>query len=1069
MPKPYERRFQDEFYRVLANICDKYLFAGLRLSVRTEEPRLDGKRPDIIVLKLPEEVPVLVIETKRKSELMGRYSTRLDFDPYSPPVVGQALSYAALIKEHYRLPSTPLFATANWDVMVLFGPVDDPWKFLNKEYVRNGEYDKALEQGAYLRLIKETYLFDERNPLREEFVMRLLDTCAKVWQKQVAISELRKPIGYWLIDQLRYFVEFFSSYYVEDYLREMLKKDSAYYSKLDGYARKLGYSNGLSDIVGSGFGKVSVLARMMTYVLMNKIIFYKVLEGYYHLPELKPFAKEVKSSKEYLDKLNEYFSKAMEVSGNFEQIFVTGLYDFLVMKDEIYAREMIDDLIRLMSEVNIQEFGDIIGHVYEELIPPEERHVMGEFYTPKPIAELITKWCIRSGDDVVLGPGCGSGTFEVEAYWRLVELKTGKRILPSRDVHRRVLNQIYALDINSFPTQLTAINLAMKNVMAPVTDLNIIESDFFSIIPGQEILLPYKVQTPEGPKQRRIILPREGFDAVFGNPPYTRWTEIPENVKQNIRERLNDILSKYDLHADVARGKEPGIYIHFIMWAREFLKPGGRLGMIISDSWLQAIYGENFGRYLLENFKVKALIDISARVFPVPLIGTCILLLEKPKEDEKIDDNEVIFMYLPIPEGGSFSVDEILQAINSPQEAASKFWIKIYKQGEIQHDKRWINFLFNAEDFINILAGSPLVKRISDYFEPCRGNTLYQILVNRKVIRSFRDVGGESFFYLTEEEARRRNFIPEWVYPLLPSSNYMRFYTFREEDWNAIRGSGGECYLFLAHKPRSELPRYVHEYIAEGESSIYLRKKKGEQEVKTVNKSQASQARERYLQYFYGWYDLGGVYPAPIYVAYGVQYLVRFVQSQFPVALDHRVLALFPKNEVSFNEREIKAILAFLNSSWSQIQVETKGRVTGRGLLELDVGPLSDLMMLDVKKLDENTISKLASLFDRLEVEARKSGGADIKENSAKLFDNIIREIDYAIAEILNVSELVAEGLRMMIRILMERRLARAGEARRDAIRGREEREILEIPMPKKRRIKQKAEKEKTTSLNNYL
>jgi hypothetical protein len=42
--------------------------------------------------------------------------------------------------------------------------------------------------------------------------------------------------------------------------------------------------------------------------------------------------------------------------------------------------------------------------------------------------------------------------------------------------------------------------------------------------------------------------------------------------------------------------------------------------MIISDSWLQTLYGENFGRYLLENFKVKALIDISARVFPVPLI-----------------------------------------------------------------------------------------------------------------------------------------------------------------------------------------------------------------------------------------------------------------------------------------------------------------------------------------------------------------------------------------------------------------------------------------------------------------
>ena len=37
--------------------------------------------------------------------------------------------------EEYGLPATPLFATANWDALVLFGPVDNPWDFLNKEFV----------------------------------------------------------------------------------------------------------------------------------------------------------------------------------------------------------------------------------------------------------------------------------------------------------------------------------------------------------------------------------------------------------------------------------------------------------------------------------------------------------------------------------------------------------------------------------------------------------------------------------------------------------------------------------------------------------------------------------------------------------------------------------------------------------------------------------------------------------------------------------------------------------------------------------------------------------------------
>ena len=71
--------------------------------------------------------------------------------------------------------------------------------------------------------------------------------------------------------------------------------------------------------------------------------------------------------------------------------------------------------------------------------------------------------------------------------------------------------------------------------------------------------------------------------------------------------------------------------------------------MIISDSWLQTDYGADFGRYLLENWKVKAIIDISARVFPVPLIGTCIILLEKPADGEDISENDVVFAYLDIP------------------------------------------------------------------------------------------------------------------------------------------------------------------------------------------------------------------------------------------------------------------------------------------------------------------------------------------------------------------------------------------------------------------------------------
>jgi hypothetical protein len=295
----------------------------------------------------------------------------------------------------------------------------------------------------------------------------------------------------------------------------------------------------------------------------------------------------------------------------------------------------------------------------------------------------------------------------------------------------------------------------------------------------------------------------------------------------------------------------------------------------------------------------------------------------------------------------------------------------------------------------------------------------------------------------------------------------MRFYTFTKEDWEAIKDSGNECYLFLAHKPKDQLPENVKNYITEGETGIFLRRKKGEAEAKTVNKSQASQARERYPQYFYGWYDVGGVQPAPIYIARGVQYLLRFTRSYFTIALDDRILTLFPRKEINLNQEMFKALLAFLNSSFTQIQVEARGRITGGGMLELDIKPLEELLILDTCKLKGEYIERLAMLFDELENEARRLGGQDVKENAMKLYDTIIKQIDYTVAEILGIGELVAEGVRTMVKIMMERRLARAGEARREAIRGTEEERRLE--RPRKKRAKKEATSNQGTNLKDYI
>ncbi|MCG2870606.1 MAG: SAM-dependent methyltransferase, partial [Vulcanisaeta sp.] len=644
---------QDRLYGIIQKIIANKRFGGYELTVEREY-LIDNKRADIVVLIKDGRVPILVIETKRKYVERGTFRTDPRITPISRAVIGQVLCYATLVKQALGLRTTPFFATANIDGITVFSPIEDPSYFVDMNACRDGRYEDVLKPGRWNDLINE-YRFRSYR-LTESEVEEMIDEVVNSWINMANIKQLRVNLGNWFIEQLRLgFIEALLDIYgVGDYLRSELNRDSNYWRYLDKLARDYGYKNGLVDIVGQNLEKVDDLARMMLYVLMNKIIFYKVLERHYKLPVLKPFCKSVNySTSKYLEALrNDYFNKALVITQDFEPIFSTGLFDELRLPDDPEVCRVIDDLINLIDEVGAESIGDIIGYIYEELIPAEERHRLGQFYTPPAVARLIVKWSVRKPTDVVLDPGCGSGTFLIEAYSRLYRLKTGKTLLegrPSKEVHEAILNQLYGVDINPFPLHLTAVNLAMRNVRNPSSNMNLIHQDFFTILPGQQALASYTTVTIRGVRPRPISIPKT-FDAVVGNPPYTRWVEIPDKTQRVILQNLLPQFPAYDLKPDPNRGREPGIYVYWIMHATRFLNDGGRLGMIISNMWMQTDYGTEFGKFLLDNYKIKALIDISYRLFTA-LISTVIVLAEKSSNEAERARNKVLLVRVPPIDG----------------------------------------------------------------------------------------------------------------------------------------------------------------------------------------------------------------------------------------------------------------------------------------------------------------------------------------------------------------------------------------------------------------------------------
>ena len=1017
-----EAPFQDRIIDLIQEVIRDRRFDGVEIIKVERGYPVDGREVDI-ALFLRGGLPFLFIETKRKSE--GR-KDREKFDVFSPAVVGQAISYIALLKKNGV--KCPFFATARPGSIAVFRTPENIEEFVDYIWIRERKYEKVLFPGKLQELLSKYLVVREPLQLSEEFFQGLLDTLAKDYSKT---KTTKVELSFALIEQFRNFVEDISES-CKSLIKYRMENDSILKQELEKLEKEVGYTHTPES-----------LAKMMAYVLMNKLIFYKILEKKYKLPILVNLNSL--SSTKFLEQLNSYFDRAIRDTEDFEPIFRTGVYDMISFPDENETLERVNDFIAFLDSVDIESIGELIGYIYEELIPPDERHALGQFYTPPPICELITKWAIRDPEDKVLDPGVGSGGFIIQAYKRLLKLKTGRE-RAGIEVHKKILEQLYAIDINPFPAHLTAMNLSMKNVRAPSTNMNIIVRDFFQINPKQIILSPYKIKTAAGEFKRKITIPE--VEVVVGNPPYTRWDEIPNLTKKTIIKALKNVITEYKLLGGFGGGlrvaQNPGIYIFWIIHATKFLKEGGRLGMIISNLWLQTDYGTRFSNFLLDNYKIKAVIDFSQKLFAIPMISTLVLLMERCNDEKERLNNNVHFMYVK----RETTVDDLLKII-SKGEKSEGIYVKTIKQSALPRDKTWIQFFTFSYEELKKYYTKDFIVKADKIFDISRGNVTW-------FMKNLAGSGADPFFYLTPSRIIAhdlKEYIGIYILPALTSSKYSKYFTFTKEDWEQLKNRDRECYMFICHKLLEELPPKIRDYINWGSTECRVSEKRGSGAL--CSETIASKQRER-TKGFCGWYDLGEVVETPIFAIYQAWYKTRFTLCKFPVAMYHGLVTLIPKPEVSLTNEQVKALLAYLNSSFIQYYIEIHGRRSGGGIIALEVNMAREMPIIDVRKLSNKHVKVLAEKFDELETEARRIGGASEKEHIEKLKPKIY-EIDVEVGRILDVPEDIIRQVQESVEALIERRISSAKEIAPETVKGEEP-----FKMRQKKDIKREEKVDKT-------
>lgn len=218
--------------------------------------------------------------------------------------------------------------------------------------------------------------------------------------------------------------------------------------------------------------------------------------------------------------------------------------------------ELINNTMTIVNEFDLSTFvlkpenvQDILQEVYMGLIPPEMRHLMGEYFSPDWIVEHALDMAGYFGDInmTLIDPTAGSGPFLTQSIKRIIDQKEG--VLTKEDIIK-ITHNIVGFDINPISVVAAKANYILITFSAYFDncDEDFGESVSIPVFIADSILSPV-VYTEENDKTLKLDT-SVGTIEIPKFDSFAKGNEFLKLLSQSIDDR-----GTYDIFENLALGK----------------------------------------------------------------------------------------------------------------------------------------------------------------------------------------------------------------------------------------------------------------------------------------------------------------------------------------------------------------------------------------------------------------------------------------------------------------------------------------------------------------------------------